>query len=173
MSEFVSESEPIDDPEPPSGGLYEFIQTSIIEPSRYVDDGLAEEYRHEQEKIDIPALSKFADTLLMTFNPNGDPLDQRIRRGGAMLRRRREGTIIQYFFTNIIDEQEYGREYPEEYCRAWTNGSREINWCYNEQRHEPAADVQANIERAFFPPAPENPRKLGKLSLSSLIRQKV
>ena len=169
----MSDFEPIDDPEPPSGGLYEFIQTSIIQPSRHIDDGLAEEYRRKQETIDIPALSLFADTLLMTFNPHADPLDQRITRGSATLRRSRKGRIMQYFFTNIIDEQESGREYPDEYCRAWTNESKEINWCYNEQRHEPAADVRANIEKVFFPPVPESPRKLGKLSLSRLVRQKV
>lgn len=171
MSEFVPE----DDPEPLSGAFYEYIQKSIIEPSRYIDDGFAAELRQEQEKRDIPALSRFADKLLQICDPTTSTFDnQTISHQGAVLHRHVEERLSggarvsakkHYFFKAVIDEQEY--------CRVWTDTSAQVNWCFNEQRYEPAADVQKNLEIAFLPIAMNGTFHLGRISLSNLIRLKV
>lgn len=175
MSEFVHE----EDPEPLSGGLQEFINTSIIDTGRYSDDGLAAHYREleqqRQERLDIGALCVQAETLFRLYESSGDADDKTIERGDVTLRRRYEKhlerdrppiTTILYFFNDNRDK--------EGYCRVWTNASNQINWCYNEQRHEPAADVQAHLHEAF-PPAQMRmtPRKFGKLALPRILRQKV
>lgn len=170
MSEFVLE----DDPEHLRGTRYEFIQKSIIEPSRFTDYESAAVYRREQEKRDIPALSLFADKLLQMSDPTANAFDdQTIYHQGAVLHRHVEERIFHgvrvsakkhYFFKAIIDEQEY--------CRVWMDTSEHVNWCYNEQRHEPAADVQKNLETAFLPLAMNGSYQLGRITLSSLLRQK-
>lgn len=171
MSEFVPE----EDPEPLSGTRYEFIQKSIVEPSRYIDDGLAAELRREQEKRDIPALSLFADRLLQMSDPTAGVFDdQTISHQGAVLHRHVEERLAQgvristkkhYFFEAVIDEQEY--------CRVWMDTSEQVNWCFNEERHEPAADVRKNLETAFLPIAMNGSYQLGRISLAGLMRQNV
>jgi len=175
MSEFVAE----EDPEPLSRGLQEFINISIVESGRYRDDGLADEYRElereQQERVDVGALCVQADTLFRVYQPSGDIFDQTIAHGAATLRRRREThlvddrppvTTILYFFNDNRDETGY--------CRVWTNASEQINWCYNEQRHEPAADVQGHVQEAF-PPAQMRmtPRKFGKFTLPRILRKEI
>lgn len=174
MSEFA----PVEDPEPPSGGLQEFINNSIVLAGVYKDDGLAAQYRElehlQHERIAVGALCVQAETLFKLYQSSGDAYDQTIRCGDVSLRRRREIhstdgrdiSSILYFFNDNRDGAEY--------CRVWTNASERVNWCYNEKRHELASEVQAHLQDAFPPKQmAAAPRRFGRMVLPRIIRQKI
>ncbi|MDB5165432.1 MAG: hypothetical protein JWM00_322 [Candidatus Saccharibacteria bacterium] len=162
-----------DDPEPGDPNNEQYPE-NFVTGLRYEDDGLASEYRElerqQQEKVAVAALCVQAETLFRVYEPSGDIYDQTIAHEDATLRRRRETrsvdnrtiTTILYFFNDNHNEAGY--------CRVWTNASDQVNWCYNEQRHEPAAEVQAHLHEVFPPiDMRMSARRFGKLTLPRIL----
>ncbi len=156
-----------DDPDPlPADSTYE--QPTVLA----AETLLAERELALYEREAVGRLSVAANHILSVYEPSGDYDDCRVVSGDIMLRRRiterdeagRTAQTISYFYVDKSDGQNY--------CRSWTSGSEHVNWCYQEERHEPADDVRSRLDAVFpisDPPTIE--RRLATRVLAKLRRR--
>jgi len=133
---------------------------------------LAEEARVKYEKEAVGQLTVAADRILREYDVAGEFEDCRVQRGDTMLRRRivthrEEDRIVSgtsYFYVD--------KSAGQNYCRSWSSTSEQVNWCYQEQRHEPADAVRARLETTFPPLSSQTPsRHFGGRVLAKLLRR--
>lgn len=167
MSEFVVCD---DDPDPlPADEIPYAInyQTGLA----YEGYDLSREYAELQEKDAVARLSVAVDRVLQRYKQQDDGDNCYVKTDQYTLRRRMiahavEGRVVKkaaYWFVDRTDGE-------TDYCRSWSVDSPEVNWCHNEELHEPAADVMERITQAF--PLTERPvptrRSFGAATLSML-----
>lgn len=156
-----------DDPDPlPTDSTYE--QPTVLA----AETLLAERELALYEREAVGRLSVAANRILSVYESSGDYDDCRVVSGDIMLRRRiterdeagRTAQTISYFYVDKSDGQNY--------CRSWTSGSEYVNWCYQEERHEPADDVRSRLDVVFpISDLPTIERRLATRVLAKLRRR--
>jgi hypothetical protein len=156
MSELIIE----DDPDPLSGSINGY-RINLETGTAYDGYELSQYYRETEaqqaERRNVGRLSATADRILRDYEAEGDSENTWVHNAtdDIFLRRRRferriggGGTFnfSMYFFVD--------RSNGQDYCRSWWSESASVNWCQQEKRVEPAADVTTRLETAF--PARDN-----------------
>jgi len=163
MSEFLAD----EDPEPQSRYPVNY-ETGLA----YEGYDLSDYYAALQEKEAVGRLSVTVDAVLKRYKHEDDGSDCYLKTDEHMLRRRMiprevEGRVIERAAYWFVDRRE-----DTDYCRSWSIDGDEVNWCHNEERHEPAADVMEHILQVF--PMNERPvparRSMGAVTLSILAK---
>lgn len=133
-----------DDPDPLPAD--EFYGQSTLRASETL---LAERELAIYERDAVSNLSMVANRILSSYQTIGEDDDCRVVSGGTMLRRRnterdeagRMAQVTSYFYVDKTAEPNY--------CRSWSARGEQVNWCLEQERHEPADDVRVKIEQAF------------------------
>lgn len=142
----MSELQLDDDPDPQPSDRREYPMNWVTGLA-FDDLNLVEDYI-ERERIfleseAIARLSERADQIIGSELGEGDVSHRRIVTDRVELYRSITGSNKKVF--TFIDTVEGSRR-----CRAWVDGDVGVSWCEDEQRYEPAAEVQARLE-ALFP----------------------
>lgn len=174
----MSENLLIEEPDPPSGWLKD-IQTNeidVVPRAKYTR--LAEFLINEvpsaseiamlaAERQAIISLTHTANAMLANSIRSAPNEDSHILSNGVAILKRVTTKNGHTFFLNI----EQGEAEP--YCRSWSTDSNLVNWCLNEERHQPAEAVELLLREQFALPQEHEvsrARKIGDKVLGKLPR---
>jgi hypothetical protein len=168
MSEFTIE----DDPDPLSSNQernnYPInLETGLAyEGTDVADSLLVEREMAEYERHQVAKLCVVANRLLSEHPDSEGEIDDKLIRNERVLLRRRSDAKLKHFMYFFVVNEEDGRKY----CRSWSTTSEQVNWCVDEERHEPAEDVAVRLEEELAYAQESRRRQLAAKVLAKLRR---
>jgi len=115
------------------------------------------------ERETIATLSNYASGILEGDRAVGRQTDRRIVTEKGELSRRIEEGLWAFKFVDTLE----GRRR----CRSWELGGKNVNWCRDERRHEPAEDVLMRLEEVFAPQDAEDSKDISPEQSTSRLKR--
>lgn len=173
MSETIFEGQDDEEPPSPSSIYRENHQTGEV-----YDGRLSEYYEALQP---IQHLCRAADTIIEQYMSAEAKAEREMYqqydikefsdevRHGEVLLRRVNGLLCHDYDCNVEVPAYFLINEATGYCRSWTNHDPQVSWCFDEQRHEPPAEVAEKLQTAF--PQMEGLATKKRLNLRGVLRK--